>query len=170
MKPPRHNIFNQIHQELRSLLNDTTHSIGRTDFTQPAQVRRAFNKIDDTLRLFNVHSKTEEEQLFPLLNSFAPDIVMDFEQQHLEDHQLCGKLRHIMRSYCTAKDQKAEQEFGRGLQEAFNVFANFNLAHMKKDEAVINEALWQHYADQELISLEKALSEHLPTDQRQNIF
>jgi hypothetical protein len=170
MKKPRHNIFNQLHTELRSLLSDTSHAVGRTDFTQPAQVRRAFNKIDDTLRLFDIHTKTEEEHLFPLLNSFAPDIVMDFEQQHQEDKQLSIRVRHIMQSYCISREQNGVEEFGQRLLQAFESFAAFNLAHMKKDETVINEALWQHYADQDLVALEHAITGYLPPEQRETVY
>jgi quinol monooxygenase YgiN len=170
MKKLRYNIFNHIHKELRMLLYDTAHAIEHTDFRNETAALQAFGRMDETLRLFDVYTHTEEEHLFPLLNAFAPDIVMDFEQQHQHTNKLSAALRQSIQSYNPAADNTTRQQSGARALKAFAEFTAFNLQHMNKDEAVINEALWQHYADQDLVALEKTMIDNVPPERPGKIY
>lgn len=164
MKTLRFNIFNQIHKGLRALLYDTALAIQHTEFLQAEQARHAFDKVEKTLWLFDSHAHTEDELLFPLLQTFAPDIVMDFEQQHQRDHELSESLRLIIHSYAFVADDTEKLQCGILLQQAFDEFTAFNLQHMNREETIINEALWQHYADQDIAAIEKTIVASLPPD------
>jgi hypothetical protein len=165
MKTLRFNIFNKIHKGLRVLLYNTAISIQHTAFLQPDQAREAFDKVEKTLWMFDSHAHTEDELLFPLLQTFAPDIVMDFEQQHQRDHELAESLRLIIHSYAFATDAAAKLKCGVLLQQAFDEFTAFNLQHMNREETIINEALWQHYADQDIAAIEKTIVASLTPEQ-----
>ena len=164
MKTLRFNLFNQIHKGLRALLYNTAISIQHTEFLQADQARETFDKVKKTLWVFNSHAHAEDELLFPLLQTFAPDIVMDFEQQHQRDHELSESLRLIVHSYSFATDSSAKLKCGILLQQAFDEFTAFNLHHMSREETIINEALWQHYADQDIAAIEKTIVASLPPE------
>jgi len=164
MKTLRYNAFNQIHKGLRALLYDTAIAIQHTDFLLPAQVHETFGKIEKTLWLFEGHAHTEDELLFPLLQSLSPDIVMDFEQQHQRDHELGESLRKLINAYNNAEDANARIHCGILLLQAFNEFTAFNLEHMNREETIINEALWQHYTDQDILAIEKTIVASIPAE------
>jgi hypothetical protein len=164
MKTLRFNIFNQIHKGLRALLYNTAIAIQHTEFLQADRVKETFAKVEKTLWMFDSHAHTEDELLFPLLQTFAPDIVMDFEQQHQRDHELSESLRLIIQSYAAATDTADKLKCGILLQQAFDEFTAFNLQHMNQEETIINEALWQHYTDQDIAAIEKTIVASLPPE------
>src|SRR5689334_1455648 len=147
----RFNPFNQIHKGLRALLYDTALVIQRTDFSNEDQVRVTFKKIEKVLWLFEGHANVEDSMVFPMLQAVAPDVVEDFEQQHETDHALSHDLQNIMVAYNFARTQTEMLQAGNKVLHAFNEFVAFNLQHMNKEETIINDLLWQHYTDRQLL-------------------
>jgi hypothetical protein len=43
----------------------------------------------------------------------------------------------------------------------------FNLQHMAKEESVLNQALWKHYSDEEIIALNERLVKSIPPHEMQ---
>jgi hypothetical protein len=51
---------------------------------------------------------------------------------------------------------------GSALTKSFVEFMIFNLSHMAKEEVLLNQALWRHYSDEELLSLNEQLVASIP--------
>lgn len=167
MNKLRFNAFNQIHKGLRALLYDTALSVQHTDFAQEAQAKATFRKIEKVLWLFEGHAHTEDSKVFPLLKAVAPEVVNDFEQQHVMDHQLGEDLHNSIVAYDFAQSATDRINCGIKLLQAFDEFTAFNLQHMNKEEAIINSLLWAHFTDEQLLALQRDIVAGIPPDKNE---
>lgn len=167
MEQLRFNAFNQIHKGLRALLYDTALSIQHTDFTQEAQARATFRKVEKVLWLFEGHADKEDTKIFPLLQAVAPDVVDDFEKQHVTDHQLGEDLQDAIVAYDSAQSVPQRIQCGAKLMRAFDEFTAFNLQHMNKEETIINSLLWKHYTDEQILSVQHEIVSSIPPDKNE---
>jgi Hemerythrin HHE cation binding domain len=167
MKKLRLNLFNQVHKGLRALLYDTALSIQHTDFSQEAQAKATFRKVEKVLWLFEGHATIEDSKVFPLLNDVAPDVVDDFEQQHETDHKLGHNLQNTIVAYDFATTDTDRVHAGVHLQRAFDEFTAFNLQHMNREETTINELLWKHYSEEQLLALQHGIVSSIPPDKNE---
>jgi len=154
----RFNPFNQIHKGLRALLYHTSLQLQHCHFLDEAQANAALDQVAEVITLFEEHASVEDEQIFPLLQSFAPAIIADFEQQHDEDHQLGSRLQRCILNVKQAASPQEKHQAGYALCQAFQDFTAFNLTHMNAEEAIVNKALWEHYTDEQLIAKQRAIA------------
>ena len=158
MEKMRFNPFNQIHKGLRALLYHTALQLQHCHFWDPTQADAALEQVKEVITLFEEHAVVEDEQIFPLLQSYTPAIVADFEQQHDTDHQLGTQLHHCINEVKGASSPEARQQAGYALSLAFQDFTAFNLTHMNAEENVVNKALWLHYTDEQLMEKQRAIA------------
>jgi hypothetical protein len=167
MNTLRHNLFNQVHKGLRALLYETALAIQHTDFTQQQQAAFTLKKIEKVLWLFEGHANLEDRVVFPQLQSIAPDVIKDFEDQHETDHRLGQDLGDIIASYGYAQTPADRLQCGINLSQAFNEFTAFNLQHMNKEETIIMGLFWQHFTDEELLAKEREIANRVPPEKQE---
>jgi len=150
----RYNIFKRTHKGMRSMLFEAGARIQQTDFTKAKQADAAIDIAKQTTRSFLYHLNKEDNILYLSIVLYAPYIVAMIEQTNAKDERLAKSIDTIIEDYKNL-DTKAEMiSFGLRLQAAFFEFTAAVLQHMNKEETVINELLWSHYSDKQLVALE----------------
>jgi len=135
------------------LLYHTALTLQHTDFTNDEQNGQVISLLEEVVLLFEGHAHTEDTIVFPMLNGVAPELVAEFEKQHVRDHQLGEELERAIDQLKTAGSDVEKNGAGIQLQLAFTEFLAFNLSHMNGEETIINEKLWAHYTDAELMAI-----------------
>lgn len=154
MKTLRFNPFHQVHQALRALLYHASITVQHTDFTQPEQVNKVINLMEELIAFFEAHAHKEDHLLFPMIAKSAPELVADFEAQHVKDHELGQDLENAITQCRTADSDSGKILSSRHLQRALNAFTAFNLTHMNAEETLVLDALHKQYTDEALLEKE----------------
>jgi hypothetical protein len=161
----RYNVFQQIHKGLRAVLYDTSMALQQTDFETATEPSHALSRLIETLDFFDGHGHHENNHIFCLLDEHAPELVAEMEAEHEKDHELSKELRKLVASFSNTTTAEEKYLSGTQICHSFNAFIAFNLTHMHKEETVINEALWTHYTDEEIIQANRLLVSNLRTDE-----
>lgn len=164
MNTPRFNLFNQIHKALRAFLFDSVLQLQQTDLTNIDKSKPVLIQIQSLLDLFDSHAWHEDNFVLTAVKEHAPDIIAMFEQEHVEDHRLSEQLQEKITAWWQAEDK---YEAGRQLFYALNDFVAFNLRHMNKEEMLLNNILWQHYSDDEILAIERNIQQAVSPDKMQ---
>lgn len=157
----RYNIFYQIHKGLRALLYDTMMKLQQTDFTNDNDAAAITARIETVLQLFDAHAHTEDNFILPEITAFEPSVVALFENEHVLDLKLSNGLADMLKAFSLCKTDTAKIEIGQKLQEAVAAFMNFNLAHMAKEEDVLNKILWRYNTDEQLHQITLRILAHV---------
>jgi len=158
----RFNPFGQVHKGLRALLYDTALLLQHTNFAVEDEIYPAIDRVKQVNSLFAHHAHIEDSQVFPMIESFAPDVVTDFEAQHQVDHALSESLEKCLAHFTEANTVEQNKFAGNELLQNFNAFLAFNVEHMKKEETIVNGVLWQHYSDEQLQKKVHEISAAIP--------
>lgn len=164
MQALRFNPFNQIHKGLRALLYDTALMIQHTNFTREDEIRSVVERVSLVEHLFESHAHIEDSELFPMIALQAPGVVADFEAQHVEDHRLSEALKAQLEKFVETNSPEQNLSYGWELMQQFNAFLAFNVEHMRKEETIVNELLWKHYSDAELLGKVESISASIPPE------
>ena len=162
MNTLRYNSFNQIHKGLRAQLYDTALKVQQTDLSDAEAASSVIEQIEEVLFLFDSHAHGEDHYFNEPLEKTNPEIATLFVAEHVEDHRLANVLSTLITSYREASAPQARAEMGKHLFYAYNEFIAFNLYHMNKEEIELNAALWEHYTDAEIKSIEQTLVQSIP--------
>jgi len=160
----RYNTFMQIHKGLRAMLYDTAIAIQQSDFRDENAAASIVKKVEKVIWLFEGHAHTEDSKVFPLLERYAPEVVADFEREHVKDHALGEALLEALDMLKTAPDAENRKTASTALRQAFDCFMAFNLEHMVKEETTINSLLWRYYTDADLLNLSRKIVQSIPIE------
>lgn len=155
----RYNIFYKIHKALRGLMYETSIEMQRTDFNNKEETEYLLGKISQIVDLFDNHAHHEDTKIFSALTQYEPSVVDVFEQEHVMDHELTEKLRALINMYGSLQKDQEKIQYGSAVRKSFTEFMIFNLQHMAKEEDVINNLLWRHYRDEDILAIEKEIVE-----------
>lgn len=166
MNTIRFNPFYQVHQALRALLYHASITVQHTDFTQTVQVNKTILLVKQLVDFFEAHAHKEDTMVFPLIAGAAPELVADFEAQHVKDHQLGEALENAVTQCITADSVTDKILAGRHLQRALNAFTAFNLEHMNAEETLVLEVLHREYTDEILLQKEQEIVAKLTPEEK----
>ncbi|HEX6845827.1 MAG TPA: hemerythrin domain-containing protein [Chitinophagaceae bacterium] len=150
----RYNIFKRTHKGLRSMLFDAGAKIHQTDFTKGRQVKETLDAIRQSTRSFLYHLSKEDSIIYHSVVLHAPYIVAMIEQTNIKDEALARSIDDAIGQYKELSTKQEKIAFGHRVQAAFFEFTAAVLQHMNKEATVINELLWTHYTDRELVGIE----------------
>jgi hemerythrin-like domain-containing protein len=136
------------------MLFDAGARIQQTDFTKAKQADAAIEIVRQTTRSFLYHLSKEDSLLYHSVVLYAPYIVAMIEQTNAKDEKLARTVDQIVERYKDLTSKNEMISFGLQLQAAFFEFTAAVLQHMNKEETVVNELLWSHYNDKQLVILE----------------
>jgi len=163
----RYNVFLQIHKGLRAMMYETSIALQHTDFDTASNYPPALVKLTQTLEVFDAHAGHEDNFIFSLLHEHCADFVAEMEAEHVTDHALSHQLRALIADYKEATEPLAKHQLGAQICHAFNAFIAFNLTHLNKEETAVNEQLWKHYTDMDIITANRALVSSLKPEEAQ---
>jgi hypothetical protein len=160
----RYNIFGQVHKGLRALLYETIIKLQQTDFAEAEDADEAIQQVQMVIALFDEHAHTEDNFILPALAAFEPSVTDLFAQEHVIDLNLGKKLNGLLQAFSLSVSPDAKHELGAAISHSIFEFALFNLAHMKKEEEVLNKLLWRYFDDAHLHGITANILAHVPAD------
>jgi hypothetical protein len=160
----RYNIFHQIHKGLRAMLYETAIKVQHSDFWNVDETEDTIESINEVVRLFDMHAYHEDNLVFPAVEKYDPAIADAFEQEHVQDHLLGKLLSDSIERWKNASIITEKAEIAKEVQLAYVKFMVFNLEHMAKEEDVLNNILWRHYTDGELMAITGQIISEVPAD------
>jgi len=158
----RYNAFLMIHKALRAMLYDAALTIQQTDFTEITEAEVALEKLENVLYCFEQHAHHEDHFILPAIEQHEPELVATFEGEHVEDAMLGNRLKNLVNIYRNASFAEERINAGSAISKNFVEFMVFNLEHMAKEEIVLNNALWLHYSDVEILKIQQRLVASIP--------
>jgi len=163
----RYNVFLQIHKGLRVMLYDTSTALQQADLETAGADHPALRKLAATLDFFDGHAHHEDTHVFSMLQQYEPGFVAAMEAEHVADHALSNELRSLILDLRQATTPEEKYAIGTRLCHTFNAFTVFNLTHLHKEETEVNELLWKHYTDMDIIMANRQLVATLTPDEAQ---
>lgn len=161
----RYNSFTLIHKALRAMLYDTALTIQQTSFANNDESELALDKIENVLFLFEQHAHHEDTFVNPAVEVFEPGVGKAFEKEHVEDLRLSNQLKNLLNIYRNANFTDEKIISGSAIAKSFIEFMIFNLQHMAKEEILLNEALWKHYTDEQIMSISQKIIASIPQEE-----
>jgi hypothetical protein len=158
----RYNAFYLIHKGLRAMLYDAALTLQQTDFADAAETVTALAKVNDVLFAFDRHAHHEDSFIIPAVEAYEPELAASFAQEHEEDHRLAGYLKNLLTIYDNTFFPEEKSICGSAIIKSFTEFLVFNLQHMAREEMLLNQALWKHYTDEQIIAIQQQLLASIP--------
>jgi hypothetical protein len=155
-----------IHKALRALLYDTALTIQQTYFADADEAEMAIEKIEMVLYLFEQHAHHEDNNILPLIELYEHELVEEFEKEHVKDNELGKRLKHLVNIILAAEMDEEKIFCGSAISKSFVEFMVFNLEHMAREERLINQALWKHYTDEQLMLVNQKLVASIPHEEK----
>jgi hypothetical protein len=161
----RYNPFNLIHKVLRAMLYDSALTLQQTYFANTEEAETALEKVEDVLFMFESHAHHEDTMVLPAVEAYEPQLVEEFEKEHEEDLRLSNRLKNLLNIYRNIYFTEERIVCGSAITKSFVEFMVFNLEHMAKEEVLINQALWKHYTDEQLIAVSQKITASIPSQE-----
>src|ERR1700759_4882484 len=165
----RFNSFLFVHKGLRAMLYDASLTLQQTDFSMSAEAEKALTKVDNVLFVFDRHAHHEDSFVNPMVEKFDPELAHAFEKEHVEDHRLGNCLKNLLTIFENALLPEEKAICGSAIIKSFTEFLVFNLQHMAKEEHLLNQALWKHYTDEQIMEMNNKLVASIPPQEMQNV-
>lgn len=164
----RYNSFYFIHKALRAMLYHTALTLQKTDFADNAQTADALANVNNVLFAFDRHAHHEDNFIIPAVAACEPELAASFEQEHEEDHRLAGYLKNLLNIFDNTYFAEEKSICGSAIIKSFTEFLVFNLEHMAKEEMLLNQALWKHYTDEQIMEKHRQLLATIPPAEMQS--
>jgi hypothetical protein len=162
----RYNVFNLIHKALRALLYDTALTIQQTSFANTNEAEIALEKVEQVLHMFEQHAHHEDAEILPAVFQYEPELVEQFEKEHVDDIILGNRLKNLVNIYRNCNFYEERITAGSAISKTFVDFMVFNLEHMGKEENLLNNALWRNYTDAQIIEINQRIVANLPVSEK----
>lgn len=165
MKNSRYNIFDFIHKAWRALLYETALVLQQTDFDNTEEAEKALKQLELVLDTFAKHAYHEDHFVIPAIQKYAKATAFQMQDDHGKDEMLTHQLNNKIEAFRFTPSQDLKNELGREIMYLFIEFVAFNLVHMNMEEHTINELLWKHYSDAELIQINDSIVKSIPPEE-----
>jgi hypothetical protein len=162
----RFNSFSLIHKALRAMMYDAALSLQQTYFADVEEAEAALVKVERIIHQFGQHAYHEDTFMLPAIQAFEPQLVEEFEQEHVADHEIGNRLQTLLTIYRSLETGEERINCGSCISKSFRDFMVFNINHMAKEEIEINRVLWANYTDQELLELNARLTAAIPSEEK----
>lgn len=162
----RYNSFNMIHKALRAMMYDTALTLQQTYFANVEESGIALSKVETIINELEQHAYHEDTFMLPAIEAFEPQLVEEFEKEHVADIEIGNRLTTLLNIYRSLETSEERINCGSCISKSFRDFMVFNIEHMAKEEIEINRVLWTNYTDQELLELNGRLTASIPPEQK----
>lgn len=163
MPQQRFEMYRPIHKAVRHMLFSTAGALGTADLLDQASTRAMLTQLDEAIKKLKEHADHEERFVHPALESRSPGITGPFEQNHRDDELLFVELQTLGRQMESANgDQR--RAVGNRIYGLFSKYVGEYLGHLDREEQQLEPALWRHFSDQELQSIDGQIMGSMPPE------
>ena len=164
MAQQRMEIYRNIHKAIRHIMYSTALALGAADFRDQKSMRRILEQLRGTITLLQEHAGHEETFVHPPLESRVPGITKSFEENHEDDERLFDKMRELGGQIEAAGDNDQRVALGNQLYRIFNTYIGGYLGHLDREDTELEQALWDHFTDQEIAAIDQQLMGSVPPE------
>ncbi len=148
---------------MRHLLFSTSRQIGLTDFADDAVTQETLATLDRTIGFLREHRGHEDVHVHPALESKVPGITARFAEDHEEDDALTNEIEQLAVRIRSASGAQ-RVELGVEVHERWNAYVGIYLGHLYREETELQQALWDHLTEEQLIAMDAAIARDIPPE------
>lgn len=148
MQNQRVNIYTFPHKGLRYGLSQLLFTIGKADHNDASDIQHIQSQTYEIVHLMHLHQEAEDECVMQPLAQKAPEVVVECNQDHHSLHIALSKLEQKVQALSNADAPSALHLIYSDLAK---FFADY-LLHMEDEESTLNEAIWTHFSDPEILA------------------
>jgi len=164
MAQQRYVIYQNIHKAVRHIMYSTALALGSADFRDQKSMRESLEQLRGTITLLKEHAEHEETFVHPALESRVPGITKPFEENHEDDERLFDRMREILSQIEAVGDSDQRVALGNQLYGMFNNYIGDYLGHLDREDTELEQALWDHFTDQELAEIDNQIMGSVPPE------
>ena len=164
MAQQRYVIYRNIHKAIRHMMYSTALALGSADFHDKRSMQDSLEQLRGTIILLQEHAEHEETFVHPTLESRVPGITKTFEENHEDDERIFDRMRELGSQIEAVVDYDQKVALGNQLYGIFNTYIGEYLGHLDREEAELEQALWDHFTDPELADLDHRLMGSIPPE------
>jgi hypothetical protein len=154
MKPERYNIFNKSHKGLDRLVSEAGVQILKCDFRNNSEIKECVRTLLQATRYYIYHIQKEDRIIYRAIESSAPYIIVLMEEINEKGLSLAASIEEKITRFNSVNQEECMINLGIELQASIFSFNSVVLQHIKKEETVLNELLWEKFMDCQLLELE----------------
>ena len=162
MAKQRYVIYQNIHKAVRHIMYSTALTLGSADFRDQKSMQFSLEQLRATIALLQEHAGHEENFVHPDLESRVPGITKPFEENHQDDERLFDRMRELGSQIEAVGDADQKVALGNQLYGIFNTYIGDYLGHLDREEAELEQALWDNFTDEELAEIDHRLMGSVP--------
>jgi hypothetical protein len=167
MKIERYNIFNKSHKGLRRLVLEAWTKTNKCDFRSASEVNECIVILLQAIRYYIYHIRKEDAIIYRAINPIAPYIVILLEKINAKGIEVASSIENKIYQFNSESQGKGIIDFEIELQSFIFSFTSVVVQHIKKEETVLNELLWQNFSDCELLELEVKIINHFVPEENE---
>lgn len=153
----RADFLTPIHKAIRRSLFETAMTLGRTDFSVPAEVEAAERAVAVCFDHLRDHAEHEDRHVLPELARLAPELAEALSQEHPELERASIAVESLW-PRIAAQTGAQRALLGGELARRFHVLVAAQLRHMDREEREALRVLWDHFDDAALGQLSARIS------------
>jgi hypothetical protein len=117
-----------------------------------------------TLCLLHEHAGFEDQYVFPDVGKFEPKMVDRLSEEHREAVRRIADVQKISDEIKTLKNPEEKIVMGDKLNHTVNDLFAFYIAHMNGEESTLIPAMWNHFTDEQILTMQRNVVESLTTE------
>ena len=164
MAEQRMEMYRHIHKAIRHILYSTALTLGSADFRHDKTMRESLDNMRGTITQLQERAGHEETFVHPALEGRMPGITKAFEDNHEDDERLFDRMRELGGQIEAAGDSDQRVSLANQLYGIFNTYISDYLGHLDREEAELQQALWDHFTDQELADIDHQIMGSVPPE------
>ena len=157
----RVNIYGFPHKWLRNALGKLSFNLGKLDVSSEEQIQEIKLLSNEVSELLKLHLHSEEKHVLVPLKEKDPKIADHNHEDHLKMERLEDQMMFSIHQLIDSPDIgiaiKSYQETNLFIREYFR--------HMDEEENEINEIIWSHFSDEEILEWQGKILSELTPDQ-----
>lgn len=158
----RMNIYGFAHKGLKNALSQLLLELGKADTANPTDIANIKNKTQEVITLLHLHQEAEDSCVMAPLAERAPDVAHACHAEHTKLHEMVNGIEHDVAQLGAGESPDKLESVYQSLGRFYSSY----LAHMAEEEATLNEAIWKHFSDDEIMQWQGQIMEKLTFEQQ----
>lgn len=147
MQNQRINIYTFPHKGLRNGLSQLLVKMGNANHNDEFDIQDLKSQSLELIHLLQLHQESEHNHVMLPLSQRVPDAVIDCHKEHQSLHTTLLTIEQKLRVLSSNDSAYALS----ALYSELAIFFAHYLLHMHHEETTINEAIWAHFTDEEIL-------------------
>ncbi|UVI29215.1 hemerythrin domain-containing protein [Paenibacillus spongiae] len=159
----RFDLYAQVHKGIRLALSSLCYQAGSANCSDDEKVLAFVEEFRRVVVILEAHSRDEDAHLNESYNKYAPDTLLQLEEEHSGLELGLGKLTVLVDQLeLNMQGPVGRRNAWYQVGKALNRFTADYLIHLQREEGPGMTALWEHLSDEELKMLSQNIRSSIP--------